>query len=116
LEEIKKAIAYYLQTKRTKESKGEKIDRPAGWLTDCLRQRWWQTAQEPEKTREQEEFEAWYAEAIASGIVEDIPLNYLSKDSYDQLLVRQRKPGLFGMPYTPVPWRELRRLSNCPGE
>lgn len=116
LVEIKQAIAYYLQTKRTKESKGEKIDRPAGWLTDCLRQRWWQTAQSPEKTREQEEFEAWYAEAIASGIVEDVPLNYLSKDSYDQPLVRQRKPGLSGAPYTLVHWRELWRLSNCPGE
>ena len=106
LEEIKRAIAYYLQTKRTKESKGEKIDRPAGWLTDCLRQRWWQTAP-PEKTREQEEFEQWYAEAIASGIVEDIPLNYLTKDSYGQPLVRVRKPGLFGAPYTLVSWREL---------
>jgi hypothetical protein len=107
LVEVKQAIAYYLQTKRTKESKGEKIDRPAGWLTDCLRQRWWQTVQMPEKTKEQEEFEAWYAEAIASGIVEDVPLNYLSTDSYDQPLVRVRKPGLFGAPYTPVLWREL---------
>jgi hypothetical protein len=107
LVEIKQAIAYYLQTKRTKESKGEKIDRPAGWFTDCLRQRWWQTVQMPEKTKEQEEFEAWYAEAIASGIVEDIPLNYLSKDSYDQPLVRVRKPGLSGAPYTLVHWREL---------
>jgi hypothetical protein len=107
LEEIKKALTYYLQTKRSKESKGEKIDRPAGWLTDCLRQRWWQTVQEPEKTREQEEFEAWYAKAIASGIVEDVPVNYLSKDHYGQPLVRVPKPGLFGVPYTLVPWREL---------
>lgn len=107
LEEIKKAIAYYLEVKRTKQSKGQKIDRPAGWFTDCLRQRWWQTVQMPEKTKEQEEFEAWYAEAIASGIVEDVPLNYLSKDSYGQPLVRVRKPGLFGAPYTPVLWREL---------
>ena len=107
LVEVKQAIAYYLQTKRTKESKGQKIDRPAGWLTDCLRQRWWQTVQEPEKTREQEEFEAWYRLAKASGIVEDVPVNYLSKDSYGQPLVRVPKPGLFGVPYTLVPWRDL---------
>jgi hypothetical protein len=107
LVEVKQAIAYYLQTKRTKESKGQKIDRPAGWLTDCLRQRWWQTVQEPEKTRAQEEFEAWYAKAIASGIVEDVPVNYLSKDHYGQPLVRVPKPGLFGVPYTLVPWRDL---------
>jgi len=105
--EIKQAITYYLQTKHTKQSKGQKIDRPAGWLTDCLRQRWWQTAQAPEKTREQEEFEAWYRLAIASGIVEDLPVNYLSKDYYGQPLVRVPKPGLFGAPYTLVPWREL---------
>lgn len=115
LEEVKNAIAYYRQTKRTKESKGQRIDRPAGWFTDCLRQRWWQTAP-PEKTREEEEFEQWYEEAIASGLVEDVPISHLGKDQYGQLLVRQRKPGLFGMPYTPVPWRELWRLSNCPGE
>ncbi|AFZ22090.1 hypothetical protein [Allocoleopsis franciscana] len=107
LEEINKAIAYYHQTKHTKESKGQKIDRPAGWLTDCLRQRWWETAQSPEKTREQDEFEQWYAEAIASGIVEDVPINYLTKDYYGQPLVRVPKPGLFGAPYTLVHWREL---------
>ena len=112
LEEVKQAIAYYLQTKRTKESKGQKIDRPAGWLTDCLRQRWWQTAREPEKSREQEEFEQWYAQAIASGIVEDVPLNYLPQDSYGQPLVRVGQPGLFGTPYTLVSWRELWSIFN----
>jgi hypothetical protein len=107
LEEISKALTYYHQTKRTKESKGQKIDRPAGWFTDCLRQRWWETAQSPEKTREQDEFEQWYRLAIASGIVEDVPINYLSKDYYGQPLVRVPKPGLFGAPYTLVHWREL---------
>lgn len=107
LEEIRKALTYYCETKRTKESKGQKIERPAGWFTDCLRQRWWETAQSPEKTREQDEFEQWYRLAIASGIVEDVPINYLSKDSYGQPLVRVPKPGLFGAPYTVVAWREL---------
>ncbi len=107
LVEVKQAIAYYLQTKHTKQSKGQKIDRPAGWLSDCLRQRWWLTAQAPEKTKEQEEFETWYAKARASGIVEDVPVNYLSKDHYGQPLVRVPKPGLYGAPYTLVPWREL---------
>jgi hypothetical protein len=106
LEEVKQAIAYYRQTKRTKESKGQKIDRPAGWFTDCLRQRWWQTAP-PEKTREEEEFEAWYEEAKVSGLVEDVSLTHLSNDRYGQPLVRLRKPGLFSAPYTPIPWREL---------
>ncbi len=67
LEEVKNATAYYRQTKRTKEAKGQKIDRPAGWLTDCLRESWWKTA-EPEKTRQQEEFEQWYAQAICASL------------------------------------------------
>ena len=45
--------------------------------------------------------------AIASGIVEDVPINYLTKDYYGQPLVRVPKPGLFGAPYTLVHWREL---------
>jgi len=115
LEEVKNAIAYYRQTKRTKESKGQKIDRPAGWFTDCLRQRWWQTAP-PEKTREEEEFEAWYEEAKVSGLVEDVPLTHLSNDRYGQPLVRLRKPGLFSAPYTPIPWRELQRSTPDTGD
>jgi hypothetical protein len=115
LEEVKNAIAYYRQTKRTKESKGQKIDRPAGWFTDCLRQRWWQTAP-PSKTREEEEFEAWYEEAKASGLVEDVPFSHLSKDQYGQPMVRVPKPGLFGAPYTSVPWRELQRSTPDTGD
>ena len=116
LVEIKQAITYYLHTKHTKQSKGQKIDRPAGWLSDCLRQRWWLTAQAPEKTKEQEEFETWYAQAIASGIVEDVPVNYLSKDHYGQPLVRVPKPGLYGAPYTLVPWRELSSATEHPSK
>jgi hypothetical protein len=113
LEEVKNATAYLRQTKRTKEAKGQKIDRPAGWLTDCLRQSWWKTA-EPEKTKEQEEFEQWYKEAIASGLVENVPISRLSLDRYGQPLVRQRKPGLFGMPYTLMPWRDLLQTRTEP--
>ena len=114
LVEVKQAIAYYLEVKRTKQSKGQKIDRPAGWFTDCLRQRWWQTVQMPEKTKEQDEFETWYAKAIAAGIVEELPINYLSQDHYGQPMVRVPKPGLFGAPYTLVPWRELWRATPHP--
>lgn len=106
LEEVKKAIAYYRQTKRAKETKGQKIDRPAGWLTECLRQRWWQSA-EPEKTREEEEFEQWYKDAIAAGIVQDVPINYLGTNWKREYMVRLPKPNGLGSPYTLVSWREL---------
>lgn len=111
LEALKNAIAYYRQSKRTKEAKGQKIDRPAGWLTDCLRQSWWKAA-EPEKSRDEEEFENWYAEAIASGLVEDVPISWLSRDWYGQPLVRVRQPTLFGAPYTLEPWRDLWRTTQ----
>ncbi len=113
LEEVKNATAYYRQTKRTKEAKGQKIDRPAGWLTNCLRESWWKTA-EPEKTREQEEFETWYAQALASGLVENVPIDWLSKDRYGQPLVRQGTLGLFGAPYKSVPWRDLHGATTEP--
>lgn len=117
LEEVKNATAYYHQIQRTKASKGEKIDRPAGWFTDCLRQRWWQKAlSEPEKSREKEEFEQWYREAIASGLVENVPISWLSTDHYGQPIVRLRKPSLFGAPYTSVPWRQLWRETPRPTE
>ena len=114
LEEVKNAIAYYRQAKRTKESKGQIIDRPAGWLTDCLRQSWWKTT-EPDKYQEEEEFEKWYAEAIASGRVENVPISWLNTDRYGQPLVRVPKPGLFGAPYTLMPWRELCRATTDTG-
>lgn len=45
--------------------------------------------------------------AIASGLVENVPIDWLSKDRYGQPLVRQRTPGLFGAPYKSIPWRDL---------
>jgi hypothetical protein len=106
LENVKSAIAYYQQTKRTKEAKGKTINRPAGWLTDCLRNNWWQT-QPVEVTVSEAEFTNWYKKAIALSIVEDVPISWLAKDRNNQYLVRQPKPSSFGAPYTLMPWREL---------
>ena len=111
LESVKNAIAYYQQAKRTKEAKGQTINRPAGWLTDCLRQRWWET-KSPEKTREEEEFSKWYEKAIAIGLVENLPISWLTQDRLGQFLVRQCKPGLFGAPYTLISWRELQHATT----
>ena len=108
LDEIKQAIAYYLQTKRIKGTKAQVIKRPAGWFTDCLRQNW--CATKPlEQTREEEEFTNWYAQAIASGIVEDLPTSWLTKNYHQDFLVRQCKPGLYGSPYTLISWKEVRK-------
>jgi hypothetical protein len=113
LDEIKQAIAYYLQTKRIKGTKGQVIKRPAGWFTDCLRQNWCAT-KPMEQTREEEEFTNWYSEAIASGLVEDLSISWLTKDYNQDFIVRQRKPGLYGSPYTLISWKELRNQTTEP--
>jgi len=52
-------------------------------------------------------FEDWYKEAIALGIVEDVPINWLPK-MMGQYMVRLPQPDpLTGAPYTLVKWREL---------
>lgn len=111
LENVKNAITYYQQTKQAKQAQGKTINRPAGWLTDCLRNNWWQT-QPVEQTQNEAEFSNWYKKAIASGIVEDIPISWLAKDRSNQYLVRQLTPGDFGAPYTLIPWRELCELKT----
>ncbi len=115
LDQVKNAIAYYLQTKRIKGTKGQIIKRPAGWFTDCLRQNWCAT-KPMEQTKEEEEFSNWYSQAIASGLVEDLPISWLTKDYNQEFVVRQRKPGLYGAPYTLISWRELQKQATEPNQ
>ena len=60
-------------------------------------------------TTREAEFLAWYESAIAEGIVEDIPVNYLSRDSQNQPLVRlkQTEPKTRA-PYRTEPWKQVR--------
>ncbi|MEG3881459.1 hypothetical protein QT972_29255 [Microcoleus sp. herbarium7] len=113
LENVKNAIAYYQQTKQNKEAQGKTIKRPAGWLTDCLRQNWYTTKPLAQTTIETE-FSNWYKNAIASGIVEDLPISWLTTNHNRDFLVRQCKPGLYGAPYTLISWRELQNKKTEP--
>lgn len=106
LENVKNAIAYYQQTLTKKQAQGKTIKRPAGWLTDCLKHNWC-TSKAIAKTKTETEFSNWYKNAIASGIVEDLPISWLTTDHHHNFLVRQRKPGLYGAPYTLISWQEL---------
>lgn len=115
LENIKNAIAYYQQTKENKERSGKTIKRPAGWLTDCLKHNWCNTKPQAQ-TKTETEFSNWYKNAIASGIVEDLPISWLTKDRNHDFLVRQRKPGLYGAPYTLISWRELQNQTPEPNQ
>ena len=115
LENIQNAIAYYQQTKQNKEQTGKTIKRPAGWLTDCLKHNWC-TTKPIAQTKTETEFSNWYKNAIASGIVEDLPISWLTKDRNHDFLVRQRKPGLYGAPYTLISWRELQNQTPEPNQ
>lgn len=114
LENVKNAIAHYQQTKRQKAAQGKTIDRPAGWLTDCLRQNWWQ--QPTKQTTEDTEFSNWYTQAIAAGIVEDVPISWLVKNRNNEYLVRLPIPGPGGAPYSLISWRELPFLTTQPDQ
>ena len=55
-----------------------------------------------------QEFFDWYSQAIASGIVEDLPPRYLSTNCYNEPLVRLKRPDpCTGAPYTLVEWRRV---------
>lgn len=117
LENVKNAIAYYQQTLINKERIGKTIKRPAGWLTDCLKHNWYTTKVIAQtKTETETEFSNWYKKAIALGIVEDLPISWLTTDSHHDYLVRQPKPGLYGAPYTLTSWRELQNQTTEPNQ
>ncbi|MGQ4650697.1 hypothetical protein [Lyngbya aestuarii] len=104
LDVVKDAIAVVNEAK----ARGS-LKNPAGLLIEAIKNQW-----KPSAVVEQDlsdnylpVFLKWYEEAIASGLVEDMPVSYLSKDHHGDFLVRLRKPGAFGAPYTLVPWREL---------
>ncbi|MDY6936912.1 MAG: hypothetical protein SWY16_04525 [Cyanobacteriota bacterium] len=102
------------------ESQRRSVKNPAGWLSKCLRGKWWQRAATkpaaPVKPWEAE-FTPWYAWAIAEGIVEDWPVNYLSTDGRGEPIVRLKQPDRFtGAPYTSQPWRSAREQFVMPTE
>ena len=89
-----------------KEAKAKgNLKNPAGLFVEALKNRW-----KPNSSVNDDfslEFLRWYPHAIEVGLVENIPLNFLSKDRCNQPLVRWTKPGEFGSPYTLVCWRDL---------
>jgi hypothetical protein len=63
---------------------------------------------EKKKHRFSTEFLAWYEQAIAQGIVEDVPPEYLPLDYLNEPKVRLPKPDPYvHAPYTLVDWRKL---------
>ena len=102
LAEIEKALGLL-------KSQTTEVKNPTGWLTKCLRGKWWKSAERQKKTQSQpwaEEFETWYAWAIDEGIVQDVERRYLPTDYRGEPQVRFNIPDHFtGAPYTLEHWR-----------
>lgn len=81
LEQVQRAIAYYQHVKRFKE-----IANPPGWLTECLKGRWWEQAK-VEKQYPDGFLEA-YQQLITAGIVEDVPPSWLPTNMWGEPDVR----------------------------
>ena len=65
---------------------------------------------EKAKQRFSPEFLDWYRQAVAEGVVEDIPPEWLPLDHYHEPKVRLSRPDpVTGAPYTLVEWRRLQR-------
>jgi regulator of replication initiation timing len=91
-----------------------KVHNPAGFLVKAIQEHW-KSSQSEEKlplggTVISPEFLQWYEQAIAAGIVENVPLNWLGSDRYGEPWVRV-KPPLGEAPYTLIVWHEVRELT-----
>lgn len=92
LEEVQNAIALY---KQVVKEHGRR-ESPGGWLTSCLRGKYWKNAALPEKDRYPQGFLEAYKRLIDAGVVLDHPANTLPCDGYKQPLVRvssERSPS-----------------------
>ncbi len=92
----------------------ETINNPAGFLVKAIKQQWKPThsAQNNRQPFEfnrsvfTDEFLAWYERAIAAGVVQDVPLNWLPLYQNYEPMVRVNQPSPLGAPYTAMRWRE----------
>ena len=68
---------------------------------------------EKKKQRFSKEFLEWYQQAIAEGVVEDVPPEWLPTDHCNEPKVRLPKPDpVTGAPYVLVEWRRVRINSD----
>ncbi len=92
------------------QSQRGEVKNPGGWLARAIEEEWTvsRSLKQQAESNYPEGFEQWYAQAVKSGFVLDIPANYLSLDSYNQPMVKIDRPDTFGAPYTTMNWREAR--------
>ena len=82
------------------------VEKPGACLRRAIEEGWVPNQpQEPSKP-EQAEFERFYAEAVATGFLMDIPQNHLPIQD-GEVIVKANQPSAH-TPWTPMPWRQAR--------
>lgn len=88
--------------KQYKESRN--IQSPAGCLRRAIEEGWMPNEALIPSSPEQDEFDQFYADAVAKGFLLNIPKNYLSVQG-GELVVKINRPSAFA-PWTPMPWHQ----------
>lgn len=95
------AIQAFKQYKETHE-----IQSLAGCLRRAIESGWVPNEAAEPSTPEQDEFDQFYAEAVACGFLLDIPKNHLPAQGGEFVVKINR--ASFGCPWTPMPWRQAK--------
>lgn len=82
------------------------IQSPAGCLRRAIEEGWVPNESSVLSTPEQNEFDQFYADAVAKGFLLDIPKNHLSMQQ-GEFVVKVNRPSV-NLPWTPMPWHQAK--------
>ncbi len=105
------AIKAFRQYKET-----HKINNLAACLRRAIEEGWVPNEASTPSTSEQDEFDQFYADAVACGFLLDIPKNYLPVQG-GEIIVKINRASVYGS-WTPMPWRQAEaeyeeEYTNC---
>lgn len=93
------AIKAFKQYKET-----HKINSLAGCLRRAIEEKWVPNEASTPSTPQQDEFDQFYADAVAKGFLLDIPKNYLPVQG-GEIVVKINRASVYGA-WTPMPWHQ----------
>lgn len=100
-ENVLLAIKAFKQYKQTRD-----IQSPSGCLRRAIEEGWMPNEVSAPSTLEEDEFDQFYADAIACGFLLDIPKNYLPIQG-GEFVVKINRASVYGS-WTPMPWRQAK--------
>lgn len=82
------------------------VAKPGACLRRAIEEGWVPNEKSEPSTPEQDEFDLFYADAVAQGFLMDIPKNHLPTQN-GEILVKVNQPSP-SAPWTPMPWRQAK--------